>query len=53
MDKEKIWYFDSKDNHLYTRCDYCGKLHNELDLKEVKNAHDLICKKCERINNDI
>jgi hypothetical protein len=53
----KEWIYDPITGDTFTRCDNCGKLHDEMDLKEsVSNVtiaseeskvYKLICKPCE------
>jgi len=53
----KEWIHDPKTGDTFTRCDYCGKLHDEMDLKESvlnvtiaseeSKVYKLICKPCE------
>lgn len=53
----KEWIHDPKTGNTFTRCDYCGKLYDEMDLSDrtltinllegkVKKIYKLICKKC-------
>ena len=53
----KEWIHDPRTGDMFTRCDYCGKLHDEMDLKELvfnvtiaseeSKIYKLICKPCE------
>lgn len=54
---ERTFFIDNKTGDMFTRCDYCLKLHDEIDLKEIvfkvtsaseeSKIYKLICKPCE------
>ena len=53
----KEFITDTRTGDTFTRCDYCSKLHDEMDLKELvfnvtianeeSKVYKLICKPCE------
>jgi len=53
----RTFIIDNKTGDMFTKCDYCSKLHDEMDLKELvfnvtianeeSKVYKLICKPCE------
>jgi hypothetical protein len=56
-DGAKEFIINDRTGDMFTRCDYCSKLHNELELTDVTHTitiageqskrYSLICKPCE------
>jgi len=62
-DEFKEFLIDDRTGDMFTRCDYCSKLHNELELTDVTHTitiageqskrYSLICKPCEGKQKEI